>query len=284
MEELVLLGSDEISSSDSEILCTSKAAAGFIFLWVNNLVIATITSASCQIISAAIRIGLVTNLTTAHTVVQNNTGYGVAAVINEPGNIVVTNSAFICNGRDTDQRDTYYGNSFVNCSAAGCSGGGINLSIRSSMFLYRNTLGINPPRLDVNLEYPCYQFMINSILIGNREYTKRGVGYEGICVLYSRLSKVHGSTITITKQPVYTCKWNSAICWGWSFYCYWRGSQCIYFQRICISSIWQFSILSSMVTEWWRRSFLKKHVTVTTPLNSTMSHSATTVETLQLTW
>ena len=218
MEELVLLGSDEISSSGSvpsestEILCTSKAAAGFIFLRVNNLVIANLTFTSCGLMygntSAAIRIEFVTNLTISHSVVQNSTGYGVAAVLDEPGKIEITNSNFIYNGKDTDQTGgnmifAISGNSFVNCSAAGGSGGGINLSIRSSMFLYGNTLGRNPPGLAVNLEYPCYPFRIlinDSIFIGDREYQKGGWigGHLFLNILYSSLSKVHESTIMIT--------------------------------------------------------------------------------------
>ena len=218
MQEVVLLGSDETSSSGSvpfkstEILCASEAAAGFIFLQVNNLVIANLTFTSCGLMyrntSAAIRIGFVTNLTISHTVVQISTGYGVAATIDEPGNIVVTNSAFIYNGWDADQAGGHMillRSSLVNCSAAGGSAGGIKLSIRSSMFLYGNTLGINPPGLVVNLEYPCYPFIIhinNSIFIGNREYQKGGGvgGHLFLIVLYSHLSKVHGSTVTIANS------------------------------------------------------------------------------------
>ena len=220
MEGLVLLGSDEISSSGSvpsestEILCKSEAAAGFIFLRVNNLVIANLTITSCGLMyrntSAAIRIGFVTNLTISHTVIQNSTGYGVRALIDEPGNIAVTNSAFINNGRDADQRGGHtifaiQGNSLVNCSAAGGSSGGINLSIRSSMFLHGNTLGINPLGLVIYLVYPCYLFKIhitNSTFTGNREYQKGGGegGHFYLSVLYSRLSKVHGSTIVIANS------------------------------------------------------------------------------------
>ena len=96
------------------------------------------------------------------------------------------------------------GNSFVNCSAAGGSGGGNNLTIRSSMFLYGNTLGMNSPGLGVKLQYPCYPFGIlindSSIFIGNREYQKGGWigGHLFLNILYSSLSKVHGSTIMIT--------------------------------------------------------------------------------------
>ena len=77
MQEVVLLGSDETSSSGSapfestEILCTSEPAAGFILLLVNNLVIKNLTFTSCWLVygnaSAAIHIGFVTNLTISHS-------------------------------------------------------------------------------------------------------------------------------------------------------------------------------------------------------------------------
>ena len=179
LAELVLHGSDTASSSRMvpvEIVCTSKGEAGFLLQHVNNLVIANLTFTSCGLMyrktSAAIHIRFVTNLTISHTVVQNSTGYGVAAVIDEPGNIVVTNSQFIYNGWHTDQTGGHMKifNSFVkSCSDRS----GINLSIRSSMFLYENTSTIYPPGVFIVLEYPCYPFNIHigdSIFIGNGEY------------------------------------------------------------------------------------------------------------------
>lgn len=195
----------------------SKEQQASYFIGYKNLVIANLTFTSCGLMyrntSAALHIVLVTNLTISHIVVQNSTGYGVTAVINEPGNIVITNSAFIHNGRDIDQTGgnmifSIFGNSLVNCSAGG-NGGGINLNIRSSRFLYGNTLGINPHGLYIYLEYPCYPFRVHindSIFIGNREKQKGGSigGHLFLYILYSiaSLSKVHvlGSTIRVTNS------------------------------------------------------------------------------------
>ena len=213
--ELVLLGSDTMSSSSmvpfesTEILCTSEGGAGFIFLRVNNLVIVNLTLTSCGIMyrntSAAFRIESVTYLTISHIVIQNSTGYGVAAVIDEPGNIEITNSTFIYTGRDTDQKggNVIFRNSLANCSAGG-NGSGVYMSVRSSRFLYRNTLGRNSPGVYLFLEYPCYPFQIhinNSIFIySNRENRKKILigGHLFLYFVYSSLSKVHGSTIMIT--------------------------------------------------------------------------------------
>ena len=213
LAELVLHGSDTASSSRMvpvEIVCTSKGEAGFLLQHVNNLVIANLTFTSCGLMyrktSAAISIRFVTNLTISHTVVQNSTGYGVAAVIDEPGNIVVTNSQFIYNGWHTDQTGGHMKifNSFVKfCSDRS----GINLSIRSSMFLYENTSTYYPPGLFIVLEYPCYPFNIHigdSIFIGNGEYHKgssslsRFGGLLYLLILYSSHNRVNGSTIMIT--------------------------------------------------------------------------------------
>jgi len=237
IEELVLLGSDRTSSSSvrfqsTEILCTFKGTAGFIFHRLQNLVIANLTFTSCGLMyrntSAALHIVLVTNLTISHTVVQNSTGYGAIAVINEPGNIVITNSAFIHNGKDIDQTGgnmilSIFGNSLVNCSAGG-NGGGINLNIRSSRFLYGNTLGINPPGLYIYLEYPCYPFRVHindSIFIGNRENQKGGsIGRPFVFVHFSTssLSKVHvlGSTVRVTNSQF--INGTAQFVWGRSFY------------------------------------------------------------------
>ena len=211
LAELVLHGSDTASSSRMvpiEIVCTSKGKAGFLFQLVNNLVIANLTFTSCGLMfgktSAAIHFELVTSLSISHTVIQNSTGYGVAAFPGEPGNIVVTNSQFIYNGWHTDQRGGHMiiANSFVNyCSARS----GINLSIRSSMFLYGNTSTNYPPGLIIFLENPCYPFNIHisdSIFIGNGEYQKGSLSLKGghlyLKILYSSLNKVNGSTIMIT--------------------------------------------------------------------------------------
>ena len=204
LAELVLHGSDTASSSRMvpvEIVCTSKGEAGFLLQHVNNLVIANLTFTSCGLMYrntiAAIHIRFVTNLTISHTVIQNSTGYGVRAVIGEPGKIVVTNSQFIYNGWHTDQRGGHMiiGNSY--CSARS----GINLSIRSSMFLYGKTSTIYPPGLIIILEYPCYPFNIHigdSLFIGNGEYQSTTGGHLFLQILYSSLNRVNGSTIMIT--------------------------------------------------------------------------------------
>ena len=159
----------------SKIWCTKPA--GFMFEFVENLLIANLSFTNCgssfhdeyhnrvDFSSSALQFFEVTNLTISHVVVQNSTGYGMASY-NPGGSAEISQSAFLFNHGDTKYTGgnmlLFTANSKVevdhDCSELGVNYTYLSLTIQSTYILHGDTPQANTlfsQGLDVVLGNSC---------------------------------------------------------------------------------------------------------------------------------
>jgi len=209
-EDLMLTSSDVVVPSSSvvpfetpsEVICSFEGQAGFVFLFVNNLVIANLTFTSCGItvanITAALFLLYDTNVTLLHTVIQNSTEFGMLGFMNASASVAIASSVFLYNGRG---RDDIGGGIYLLTLPYIQDGkkSDLNIYIESSVFMYGDPFGVA-----MEIYYPCFPIHINinnSKFVGKLPQKRLSLGSNlFLHMIYSDQCRRHDSVITITNS------------------------------------------------------------------------------------